>query len=134
MEETQKLQKFHFFFWFLNLHNLLERVYPYKFQNTLNYFLMHQKKKKKRNWPKWKILYFFLKIDIPEVYVWLFENFENLIALQFWCLIFPKNFEWLANGTVLGQSNPNSSWGKICKNCKIDRVNHISCVGYLNTV
>ena len=36
------------FFWFLNLHNLLERVYPYKFQNTLNYFLIHQKKKKKK--------------------------------------------------------------------------------------
>ena len=50
----------------------------------------------------------------------LFENFENLIALQVWCqvwcLVFTKNVEWLANETVLGQSSPNSSVGKICKN------------------
>ena len=43
-----KIVKISLFFWFLNLHNLLERVYPFKFQNTLNYFLMHQKKKKKK--------------------------------------------------------------------------------------
>ena len=45
-----------------------------------------------------------------------------------------KNFEWLANGTVLGQSSPNGYGSKIYKNRKIQRVNHISCGGYLNAL
>ena len=57
------------------------------------------------------------EIGISETYVQLFEHFQNLIALQVWCLAFTKNFEWLANGISLGQSSlsRNSSWGKICK-------------------
>ena len=59
--------------------------------------------------------YVFQEISIPEIYVQLFENSKNLIALQVSCIAFTKNFEWLANGTVLGQNSLNSSWGKICK-------------------
>ena len=59
--------------------------------------------------------YIFQEIGIVEISVQLFENFQNLIALQVWCLTFIKNFEWLGNGTFLGQSSPNSSGGKICE-------------------
>ena len=34
----------------------------------------------------------------------------------------------------LGQSSPNDFGVKYVKNCKIQRVNHISCGGYLNTL
>ena len=47
--------------------------------------------------------YIFQEIGIPEIYVWLFENLQNLITLHIWCLAFTKNFEWLANGTLLGE-------------------------------
>ena len=40
--------------------------------------------------------YIFQEIGIPGIYVQLFENFQNLIPLQVWCLAFTKNFEWLA--------------------------------------
>ena len=85
MEETQKLQKFHFFFWFLNLHNLLERVYPYKFQNTLNYFLMHQKKKKKKKLAKVKNPIFFFKNWHPRslcVTIWKFWKSNSTSVLM----------------------------------------------------
>ena len=55
--------------------------------------------------------YIFQEIGIPKIYVQLFENFQNLIALQVWCLAFTKNVEWLING----QNSQNSSGGKICK-------------------
>ena len=59
--------------------------------------------------------YLFQDIEIPEIHVQLFENFQNVIALRV-CLAFTKNFEWLVNGTLLGQNNLNSSGSKICKN------------------
>ena len=58
----------------------------------------------------------FQESGIPEIHVQLFENFQNLIGLQVCCLTFTKNIEWLANETVLGQSSPNKSGGKICQN------------------
>ena len=93
--------KLKFFLWTKLLENLLLAVTPLK-----------TSKNEKPN--------IFQEIGIPEIHVQLFENFENLIALQVWCqvwcLVFTKNVEWLANETVLGQSSPNSSVGKICKN------------------
>ena len=59
--------------------------------------------------------YIFQEISIPEIHVQLFENFQNVTALQVRCLEFIKSFEWLANGTVHGQSSPNSSGRKIFK-------------------
>ena len=57
--------------------------------------------------------YIFEEIDVLEIHVRLFENFQNLIAhFTFDALPSQKNFEWLANGTVFGQSSPNSSGGK----------------------
>ena len=60
--------------------------------------------------------YIFQEIGIPEIHVQLFEIFQNLNSTSslMFCL-HTKNFEWLENGTVLGQSSPNSSGGKICK-------------------
>ena len=40
----------------------------------------------------------------------------------------------MLNGTVLGQCSPNGSGVKYAKNHKIQRVNHISCGGHLNTL
>ena len=57
----------------------------------------------------------FQEIGIPQTHVWLSENFQNLIALQVWCLAFTKKFEWLANGTVIGQNSLKSYGYKICK-------------------
>ena len=107
-----KIAKLSLFFWFLNLHNFLERVYPYKFQNTLNYFLMHQKKKKKCL--KWKILYF-LKNWHPRslcMTIWKFWK-PNSTSVLMPCL--HKKLSKVGKWTVLGQSNLNSSSGKICK-------------------
>ena len=59
--------------------------------------------------------YIFQEIDIPEVHVQLFENFQNLIALSFDALPLPKALSDGQIGTDLGQSSPNSPWGKICK-------------------
>ena len=59
--------------------------------------------------------YIFQEIGIPEIHVRLFENFQNLIALQVLCLASTKDYEWLPNGTVLGQNSLNSSGGKIRK-------------------
>ena len=67
--------------------------------------------------------YIFQEIGISETYVRLFENFQNLIALQVWCLAFTKNLERLANETVLGQSKPNGSGGKVCKKSLI--ISHV---------
>ena len=60
--------------------------------------------------------YYFPKIGIVKTHVQLFENCQNLLALQVSCFTFRINFEWLANGTNLGQNNLNSFWGNICKN------------------
>ena len=35
----------------------------------------------------------FFKIGIPEIFVRLFEIFQNLTVLQVWCLAFTKNFK-----------------------------------------
>ena len=72
------------------------------------FFLMNQKLPKMKS-------YIFQEIGIPEIHVWLFENFQNLAALQVWCLAFTKSFEWLTNGTIFWQSSPNNSGGKKCK-------------------
>ena len=66
----------------------------------------------------------FQETGIPKIHLWLFVNFQNLIAIQVWCLAFTKDFvEWLANGTD-GQNSLNSSaGGKIyAKTCKIHSV------------
>ena len=60
-------------------------------------------------------------------------QFWKPAALQAWCLAFTKNFEWFANGTVLGQNSLNSFEGKTCKkNRKIQKGNHISCLNILS--
>ena len=77
---------------------------------------------------------FFKKLASQKSMCEYFENFQNLIALQVWYLVFTKNFEKLSNGTVLGQNSLNRSGVKYAKNHKIQRVNHISCGGYLNAL
>ena len=62
------------------------------------------------------------------------KDFENLLVLQVCCLVFTKSFEWLASGTVFRQNSLNSSRVKYAENHKIQRVNYISCGGYLNTL
>ena len=71
------------------------------------------KKKKKTKIAKF---YIFRGIVIPGINVWLFENFQNLIALQVCCFGFIKIFEWFTSGTALGQNNLNVSEETICKN------------------
>ena len=46
--------------------------------------------------------YIFWEIDIPQISGQLFENVQNLISLQVWCLQFTKIFEWFTKGTALG--------------------------------
>ena len=58
--------------------------------------------------------------------------FFKKFASQFDALPSEKN---LNGWQILGQSSPNGSGGiKYAKNRKIQRVNHISCRGYLNTL
>ena len=72
----------------------------------------------------------------PEVFFDVLKTGENekSYIFQVWCHAFTKNFEWLANETVLGQSSPNRSGGKICKTCKTHSINHISCKEYLDII
>ena len=66
--------------------------------------------------------YIFKEIGIPEINVRLFANFQNLIALQVWCIGFTEMVEWYKNGTTFGKNGLNSSRDKnmqkhICKGC-----------------
>ena len=118
-----KIAKNSHFFWSLNIHNLLERACTHIKQYILKVHLEICLEITCSTIAKYDPLktgqneksYIFKEIDIPEIHVELTDNFENLIAFQAWCLAFTKNFEWLANGTVLGQNNLNSSGGKIRK-------------------
>ena len=68
------------------------------------------------------IYIYFQEIGILESHGQLLENFQNLIAVQVRYLAFTKDFEWLANVTVLGQNSLNSSQVQYAKTCKIQRV------------
>ena len=101
------------FFWFWNLHHSSERacnhikLYIYSesapgnvsrnniqlLQNTLIFFFFFLCIKTGQN----RISYIFQEIVIPEIHVRLFEDFQNLIALQVWGLAFIKSFKQLAN-------------------------------------
>ena len=84
-----------------------------------------------KNWPKWKILYFSRNWHPknPCATIW---KFSKPMALQVWCLACTKNFEWLANGTDLGQNSLNNLGVKYATTRKTHSINHISCKEYLN--
>ena len=121
-----KIAKISYFFWFLSLHNLLERACNHikhkicsesalgnvSRNNIFNYWKIPWNF---QNWPKWKILYFLRNWHPRNPCATLWKLLKP-IALQVWCPAFTKNFEWLANETVLGQNSLNSFVGEICKN------------------
>ena len=123
-----KIAKISHFFWFSNPHNLLERacnhlkLYIYSESAPGNVSRNSIFSYCKIPWIFFDALtgrneksYIFQEIDIPEVHVQLFENFQNLIALSFDALPLQKALSDGQIGTDLGQSSPNSPWGKICK-------------------
>ena len=60
-----------------------------------------------------KKFYIFQRISIPEINMSLFENFQDLIALQVWSHGFTKILQWFAHGTALGLNNLNSLGAEI---------------------
>ena len=62
-----------------------------------------------------KILYFSRNWHPGNPYATIWK-FSKPIALKFLWLAFTKNFEWLANKTVIGQNSLSKFGRKICKN------------------
>ena len=53
-------------------------------------------------------------------------NFQNLIAIQVWCLDLTNWFEWFSNFSRVKNSLNSSGGHKYTKTCKIQSLNVIS--------